>query len=173
LSTNKIPLCALDGYLKAFFPRPNPRASPEAQKRIQTQCNSSGSLRIWVRKDELDDVDITRLAKHATKFPEYTITFHSAPDVPATRLSAFQALVTNKNALWKKWIKANTISQLRLRMCDMPNQRIRVVIKEEQAPLWMKLGSSAHLSPFPEFLEKLGLADVHKEWGIGFGVDYS
>jgi hypothetical protein len=166
LSTNKIPLCALEGYLKAFLPRPNPKASFEVQKRFKSQFDPSGSLRIWIRKDEIANADITRLVKLANKYSTYTITFHSMPNMSAALLTAMEALVNNKNALWVKYVKNNTISQVRF-------GTIRIVVKEEYAPSWMKAMGRAQVDKQEEYLGRLDLSEVHKVMEISFGVDYS
>lgn len=178
LSTNKIPFCALDSYLKAFLPRRNPRASPEAKKRFESQFDPSGSLRIWVRKDEIRDVAVTRLVKHAKRYPNYTITFQAMPDIAATLLTAMEALVSNKNALWVKYVKNNTISQVRFKYRGVGSglQPIRVVVKEDYAPPWMKVAldiNSRVEAERAEYVGQLGLSEVNKAAAISFGVDYS
>ncbi|KAF2824257.1 hypothetical protein CC86DRAFT_354162 [Ophiobolus disseminans] len=178
LCAHKIPLCAIDGYLKVFFPRPDPRASPEARKRFQTQFHPSGSLRVWVRKSEMSNVDITKVMKHVSRFPNYSFFFASYVDIRPSLLAAVEALVKNKNPTWTKWIKNNTISQIRLMIGGPAGNTlpyIRVVIKERHAPQWMRALPPTGVPPVntAPFAEKLGLSEVQKVWSIVFGVDYS
>lgn len=50
---------------------------------------------------------------------------------------------------------------------------VRVVVKEHRAPQWMKSLMPNDTSQHQDYVNMLGLDDVHKEWNIAFGVDYS
>ncbi|KAH7063978.1 hypothetical protein BKA63DRAFT_428200, partial [Paraphoma chrysanthemicola] len=175
LATHKIPLCALDGYLKTFYPAVDPRISPEAQRRLETQFSPNASLRLWIRRGELGDVDIIRLLKHMTRFPNFKVTCQAFPDVDTVTLGSIQALIDNKNSSWISWIKNTTISQVRLLMRGFSDagRPVRVVIKERYAPQWMKPTLNADTHVPPGYVDNLGLGEVAKQWRIAFGVDYS
>jgi hypothetical protein len=175
LSTNKIPLCALDDYLKAFYPRIGPRAAPGFEKRLKSQYSTSGSLRIWLRKSELKCVDITRLIKHAIRFPDFTITVHSLPDMHADILSLLQTLMSNKMIRWVSAIKGNKISQARLESSPYlrgPRLFARIVVKEKHATSWMRLMAQGANAMPTNYAETLGLGKETDVWKITFGIDY-
>jgi hypothetical protein len=167
LSTHKIPLRVLTAYLKAFFPCPDPRASLEAQKRLASQTSTAGSLRVWIRKSELANVDITRLIRHAVRLPGCRITMHALPDVPTLVLDCLQVLVTNKTNRWISGIRNYKITQVRL-----VNLVVRIVVAERCAPRWMRPLLPTISAP-DGYTQGLGLVELEKGWTIHYGVDYS
>jgi hypothetical protein len=174
LSTHKIPLSALDTYLRTFYPHADPSASPEAQRRLDTQYSPSGSLRIWIRTSELADMNIIKLLKHGTRFPDFTFSVHALPDVSAKMLASIQALVVNKTARWVSGLHNNKISQVRLNPKGNLNApAIRVVVRERYAVPWMKRLLANHRIVASGYTESLGLGEVEKVWDFEFGVDYS
>ncbi|KAF2035197.1 hypothetical protein EK21DRAFT_96967 [Setomelanomma holmii] len=175
LSTHKVPLCAMDGYLKAFFPTIDPYVSIEARKRFESYSSTSASFCVWVRKEELFDADIVKLLKHMIRFPDIAVTCHAFPTVNEVTLNAIQALLSNKNATWIKWIKNNTISQVRLMMrrCADADSPVRIVVKERYAPQWMRPTLNADTRIPDGYVESLGLGEVAKGRKIAFGVDYA
>jgi hypothetical protein len=110
-----------------------------------------------------------------TRFPNFTVICQAYPDVDDVMLGSIQSLIDNKNPTWAQWIKANTISQVRLQMRGFADagRRVRVVVKERYAPQWMKPTLNADTHVPPDYVESLGLGEVAKEWRIAFGVDYS
>ncbi|KAH3915392.1 hypothetical protein HBH56_073570 [Parastagonospora nodorum] len=177
LSTHKIPLFALDGYLKAFYPRTGPGASDEVKKRLESTYSRSGLLRVWVRKPDLDlpCVDILQLIKHTLRFPDFSITVSAAIDVPPETLSAIQAVLSNKAARWVSGIKGNKVSQLRLRWSyrgPNPCLEVTVVVKDEYAPRWMRAPNDANWKS-SDYAEALGLGRATDRVDFAFRVDYS
>lgn len=168
-------LGALDTYLKAYYPRINrPNTSLSTSNYLNSQFSASGSLRIWIRTSELENVDIIKLLKHAVRFPKFTISVHSLHDGDAEMVSSLQNLVSNKTNRWVRGIQGNKISRVLLYYTRFSNRPLCwIVVKEKFALAWMKpyLGGP---DPVPEgYLESLGLEGVAKVWYVSFGVDYS
>jgi hypothetical protein len=172
LSTHNIPLSALDTYFKAFYPRIDRTNAPSTKQLLKSQTSASGSLRVWIRSSELDDIDIIKLLKHAIRFRKSTISIHSLPNVDAAMLSSIEVLVSNKTDRWVSGIQDHKIS--RVLLYARFNIRIcKIAVKEKFALPWMKpyLGGCNPVTK--EYLESLGLDAVAKVWQVRFGVDYS
>jgi hypothetical protein len=177
LSTHKIPLCALTTYLKAFFPHKLQKTTPEAQRLLRSQTTTAGSLRIWIRADELKDAEITRLIRHVNRFPDARITFHSLPSVKPSTLNQLNLLINNRTPRWVAEIHGHKITQVRVH-----DQTVRLVVAERWAPKWMRPSAMA---PSPtdkdETTEALGLAglagvqltSMGLAWSVQYGIDYS
>jgi hypothetical protein len=174
LSTNQIPLFAIPTYLKTFYPHPNPKASIEAHRRLATQFCPSGSLRVWIRFNELENMNMLALIKHCIRFPEFKITLHALHTINPASLASLLSLINNKNERWVQGIRTNKISQVRsfVNRTTSIRPEIRVVAKERFAPKWMKAIGVQQRPPW-RFEESLGLGELAKEWKIDYGVDYS
>ncbi|KAH7382579.1 hypothetical protein DE146DRAFT_232264 [Phaeosphaeria sp. MPI-PUGE-AT-0046c] len=173
LSTHNIPLFALPKYLKAFFPIIKSRTSPQVRKRLESQFSPSGSLRLWLRKSELVDVDIISILRHAARFPETTlIVAGSLFSIPPDKVASIQALVSNKTDEWINSVGKNKITQVRVIAKDRQDQWLHIVVKERFALEWMKPALMKEVDS-PEYLESLGLRDMAETWRITFGVEYS
>ncbi|KAF1960564.1 hypothetical protein CC80DRAFT_404029, partial [Byssothecium circinans] len=156
LNQVRVPLCALDSFLTLFM--------TTIPKR-KTGFDKNGSLRIWLRRTELNDRNIIRLLKHRVRFPDFDIRFEYPPDLPTARVDGLRALLDNSHPRWIGWVKRNIISSVRLRLAS-----IVIVVKERHAPAWMKK-TSGMVIPLA-YLPTLGLENA-SPWRITFGVDYS
>jgi hypothetical protein len=165
----RIPLCAIDRYLTDFFPsRPS---DPLALKRFPSYFNPSGSLRIFIRKEELVNRDICRLIKHKKRFPNFTIRFEYLTDVTSSKAKGLEELVNNQHPAWLRWVRINAISQIRTWPLNY-NARVTIVLKDKHAALWMRPMMEAARSIPDDFLASMGL-DAISDWKMDFGVDYT
>jgi hypothetical protein len=177
LSTHKMPLFALDGYLKVFYPRPSAIASLETMNRHESTYSRSGSLRVWVRKTDLDlpSVDILQVIKHKLRFPDFSFTVSAAVDVPSETTLAIQDIITNKKARWVRGIKGKKVSQLRLRWSHRYRHQCleaTIVVKDECAPRWMRVPNNVNAKA-SDYAEALGLGATTERVNFAFRVDYS
>ncbi|EUC27333.1 hypothetical protein COCCADRAFT_111991 [Bipolaris zeicola 26-R-13] len=176
LSTHRFPLFALDGYFKSFFPPPlrANQASDEIRQRVARYHHPGGTLRIWVNIDSLVGIDILPAIKFHLRFPMYTFDLVSGhPRVTAEDRSAVSKFIHNPNATWTRCIKQHIITQVRLQIMDRtPGMEfVRIVVKENQAPDWMKASWGHSDDDVKEYTARLGLEEV--KWAIRFGTDYS
>lgn len=177
LSTHKIPLFALEGYLKVFYPRAAASTSPETKNLIESTYSRSGSIRVWVRKTDLDlpCVDILQVIKHKLHFPNFSFMVSAAVDVPSETMFAIQAIIANKGARWVRGIKGNKVSQLRLRWSHRyqhPCLDVTIVVKDECAPRWMRAPNDVN-EKASHYAEALGLGATTDRVIFAFRVDYS
>jgi hypothetical protein len=178
LSTHRVPLFALEGYFKAYFPvlRGSLRLSKDIQKRIKSYFSDAGTLRIWIRMNCLRHADILFLLKFRLRFPAYTITFDPGhPAIQSHTINSLNTLMNNANPTWVKHIKQNRITQVRLAFGHYPNQTfelvMRIVVKEMYAPSWMMATCARQPSAIEEYERQLGLDNP--VWYVSFGVSYS
>ncbi|KAL6703861.1 hypothetical protein ACN47E_008995 [Coniothyrium glycines] len=171
LSTHRFPLFAVPGYLKAFYPVPRPALPAALRRRMASYTGPAGTLRLYVTRAGLGDVDVLRLLKHKARFPACELRLVGGLGVDAATLAAVQRIVGNENAKWKKWIKGSVVRQVRLRgeAGLLGEDTVRIVVRQEEAEPWMK---DSLRRPVPEeFAKGLGLEGVG--WKVEFGVDYS
>ncbi|KAF1913200.1 hypothetical protein BDU57DRAFT_581743 [Ampelomyces quisqualis] len=185
LSTHKIPLAAMESYLKAFFPPAKSKASPEARERLNGQFSTSNALRVWIRKSEINDVDITKLIRHALRFPDASITFHALSDGEPEILASLQDLLSNKTDRWINGLRGKKIKQVRLHFIPGRSPCLEVQVNDRFATKWMRedwmnkwMAPGTTTSQWdrqkPEgYDESLGLGEVAKVWRITFVVAYS
>ena len=167
MDAHRIPLCALDRYLSAFHPSP-PR-NEQALKRFNSFFNPAGSLRLFLRTEELAYWDMLRLIQHQVRFPDFTVNFESLHDGRAAEAKAFAEILHNEHPEWVKLIRAKTVRQVRPWFDNPPNS-MRIVMKEKLAPLWMK--ATAQMKIPDGYLATLGLDTIRCK-NIKFGVEYS
>jgi hypothetical protein len=176
LSTHRVPLSALDDYLRIYYPPIAPDASPEAKRRLETQYCPKGTLRIWIRTSELRDTNILRLLKHAARFPEFRFSVNGGLDVSAEILESIHALLSVKTPRWIQGVRNNKIGAVRLKYIkgDVDfGPTIGVVVKERYSLPWMRPVYGYQGALIGGYAELLGLGEVAKAWTIGFAVDYS
>ena len=130
--------------------------------------DEKGSLRTWVTKESLTDVDIRQLFKHLIRFPGFA--FMLAPlNVDPNTVAQIELLLHNTNPSWKSMIRRNVVTQVRL-MKESPryNKPLHFVIKELYTEDWMrKVGAG----DYGNWLAGVGLGGIG--WSVSFGVDYS
>jgi hypothetical protein len=170
LSTHRFPLSVVPSYIQVFFPTPlqPSRTTDVVRKRIAGYADPVGSLRIWVTKESLIDIDIRQLLRHLIRFPVFTFTL--APlNVDPGIVAQIELLLNNKSKKWTNMLSRNAITQVRLRK-ESPryNKPLHVVVKELYAEDWMrKVGMRYHGA----WLAGVGMSGIG--WSVSFGVDYS
>jgi hypothetical protein len=170
LSTHRFPLSIVPSYLSIFFPTPlrPSRTTDAVRKRIAGFVDPAGSLRIWVTKESLADIDIRQLLKHLIRFPEFKFTLAGLNIDPDT-VAQIKILLNDKSEKWTNYLRRNVITQVRLRK-ESPryNEPLHFVIKELYTEAWMrKAGARYHL----KWLSDVGLDGIG--WERSFGIDYS
>jgi hypothetical protein len=164
MDAHRIPLCAIDRYLSAFFPSP-PRGE-HALERFRSFSNPAGSLRIFLRAEDCTNRELLRLVRHKMRFPDFTITFESLHSLLAAQANEFGALLKNNHPEWVRLVRSNGVSQVRV-VRVVNGCLFRIVMKEKVAPLWMRM---TLMSRVPEgYPATLGLDGFQ----IKFAVDYS
>lgn len=169
MGSHKIPLCALDNYLSAFFPS----RLKETKAHFEASTNTAGELRIFLRQDDMRGRDLLRLVKHKLRFPDYTIVFQQLAAVSEVRARGLEQLVNNQHPTWNRWIRRNdVVSQIRIGLSSQHSagDTITVVMKEKHALPWMK-PTLNQIVP-NDFPPSIGLDKV-THWQISFAVDYS
>lgn len=166
LSALKIPLCALNRYLSVFLPRP----LKKNKTLFEAYGNASGTLRIFLRRDELECRDILRLIKYKVQCPNYTIAFKSMFGVSSDQVQGLDQLVNNRHPVWLRWVRANVISQVRIQLNETTYEprTVTLVLKERFAPAWMK---QAFRQIPEEYPASIGLDEI-KGWKLLFRVAY-
>jgi hypothetical protein len=168
LSTHRLPLNLTDTYFKAFFPTRTPRTLA----RFKPQTKTVIDLRIWVRKEEIDHCDVTRLFRHKARFPRCTITCQGLPDMKEKTLRELERVMNHSNPVWTEWMSGNRISQVRLRLARDKTVSLTAVVKEKFAEPWMKvISAKPPKGALEESLKRFGLEDDF--WKAEFCVDYS
>ena len=168
MEAHLIPLCELDRYFSTFFPT-LPRDSVD-QQRLSSFFKDSGSLRIWVRANELKTIDILRLLKFKLRFPDYKIVLEHPPSVEADVIAGLSTLVNNKHPKWLQWLRGNIITQARLKPCRTGGHVFHFVVKVDWAENWMRPCLTRRI---PDgFLSTLGLDGI-AHWTFDFTVCYS
>ncbi|KAF2684316.1 hypothetical protein K458DRAFT_338323 [Lentithecium fluviatile CBS 122367] len=164
LGAHSIPLCALDRYLSAFYPRA-PRTTQD-RKRFDSFFDAAGTLRVYVRKADLGYRDLLRLVRHKVRFPRFTIGFDYLAGGELSKVTwLFEKLVNHTHPAWSQWIRSNSVSQILV----LNIRKVRIVVKEKAAPLWMRPVGYKNLTN--GYLTSLGLDGLDEM--IDFAVDYS
>ncbi|KAE8871091.1 hypothetical protein PTNB73_02550 [Pyrenophora teres f. teres] len=174
LSTHCFPLYVMDDYLKVFFPPPlrASQASEEVRKRIEGYYNPTGTLRLNINHNSLEDVDVQKLLWFQLRFPGYTITpTASCAEIPQNAVGIVSAVLNNKNPKWIKWLKRHVITQVRLRLNAVVRNRdsVRITMKSSHFPGWKSFCGNV-VNDHDNFIDSLGLKDVGCL--IHFGVEY-
>ncbi|KAH9869072.1 hypothetical protein J1614_008149 [Plenodomus biglobosus] len=173
LSTNRFPVFALEGYLKAFYPS-TPR-KPEAQARFEKSMNPTGTLRIYIGRDGIPPSDILRLIKFKLRFPDFDITPVPCPMfTDDITMEALNMLINNGNARWVQSIRSHRIKQLRVGLeYSQYAGSLHIVVGERWAEPCMKMGvpDGPALDEFQRIQKGLGLQSL--PWKVTFGVDYA
>jgi hypothetical protein len=167
LDAHYVPLCAIKRYLSIFL------RDPPTKKRNQfcTHFNPSGTLRLWIRKCDLERVDILCLLKFKAKYLDYKIEprglFNILPefDIPLELLLDFDRVINNRNPNWLHLIRGNKVTQVRIQSgwvsrSSRAASELYVVMREQWGENWMK--PSLRRRPPREYLVNLGL------WGNGY-----
>jgi hypothetical protein len=167
MAAHRIPLGAVNRYFPVFFPR-TPKIE-QRRERFNSFFNAAGSLRIFLRKDDLIGVDFMLLVRHKERFPDFVLNIEHLLEINAGQAKGLKELVNNKHPAWMQWVRSDAISQIRI---TGPSQdgKLRIVVKEEQATQWMR--PTLHQKPPAGYLATMGL-DAVSLWEIEFGVDYS
>ncbi|KAG9192127.1 hypothetical protein G6011_10861 [Alternaria panax] len=177
LSTHRFPLFALEGYFKAFFPiiRWTSQMDEKSRKRIENYHDPAGTLRVWVKKDCIRDIDVLPLLKFRLRFPAYTMDFISAQlEIKAPLIKFLTTLINNNSFTWVKYIKQQSITQVVLYAEFYAGRPLRtalhVVIKERQMSEWVEPGG--HFKPLHCMELKRNLGVANWDCNIHFGVNY-
>ncbi|KAF2437804.1 hypothetical protein P171DRAFT_173366 [Karstenula rhodostoma CBS 690.94] len=174
MNAHRIPLCNLARYLRTFFP-PRPKSDV-------AYYASQGRLRIYIRRYELPHRDLLPLIKHIHRFPQRRIGIDQLTNRLDPHFQGLVQLLENQHPAWKRWIRANVVSQIRMEPRDQPNHvylqdRIILVVKEKHVTPWMKSvlgqasGADRDQDGYHSFLASLGL-DIVVGWQIDVAVDY-
>ncbi|KAF2637543.1 hypothetical protein P280DRAFT_458071 [Massarina eburnea CBS 473.64] len=157
----RIPLCAVQSFLATFLTKKKLEGVP------RPIFDPSGSLRIWLRKMEMERRDITRLVKHKAMYPEFDISFNHLPEFQPWEVQDLESLLNNSHPLWIRWVKSSVISLVNL---DVRLSCIVIVLKEKHAPQWARK-TAGQIVP-DGYLATLGLNPI-RFWRFDFGVDYN
>lgn len=166
LSQARIPLSSVDTFLPTFFPHSSRRTTGgQLWKGVKR-------IRILLRPFEISQRNITNLVKLRNRLPNVVFEPVQVDYTQADFKSDMSRFLNNQHPRWLQWLRNHTISSIHLNLHDVI--RIRIVIKDKQAPAWMRapVFSVPPSRKDVEYLASLGL-----EWSspkqIRFGVDYS
>ncbi|KAF2877455.1 hypothetical protein BDV95DRAFT_644588 [Massariosphaeria phaeospora] len=165
---HKIPLCALESYMRAFFPP----LFKIHKNTVELNFNEAGRLTIWLRKCEFADRNLLRLLKFKARYPNYTITLAHGVDVGDDEVRDLNKLINNQNPKWLKWLRSSAISAVRMEQRgygQSSGDTFRVVLREPSAESWMK-NTLTGVEP-EDFLPSIGLDNIETR-RLRFGVNY-
>jgi hypothetical protein len=180
LPTNRIPLCALERYLKAFYPLPKPKASEKAKARLASQFNPDSMLKLWIRATELDNYDWTKVFKLKVRFPNLIVGALAIPSkkdnspLHIRSLTALNEFINTENKVFLHGIRTNKI----VRVDSYANFSNRTPI-EFRISMGCGYGQDWMLARVPDpqkrkqLWKDMGLSEVAKECMIEYRISYA
>lgn len=156
-----------------------PKRVPTAiRERVAIHSDSKGRLEIIMppgpdKVDGIDGtIDLLPLLKHHLRFPEMRIQLSRAPAEGPAGTLALEALLENQAELWLTWLKKRVITQVRITDLSNNHHNVRVamkiVLKEQYAPMWMKSTLHATERVPAGYLDSLGLGNYIVRFGVAY-----
>ncbi|PVH98952.1 hypothetical protein DM02DRAFT_25018 [Periconia macrospinosa] len=161
-----VPLCTIEPFIQTFFPSTQRKTTTTTTGRLQL-WRGVDRIRIFLRPSELERRNITRLVKLRNRLPDVTFEFsHLEWQESKIQPVDMQQLLNNRHPVWLHWLKTHAVSAVHVALYN-PDP-IRIVVKDKDAPGWMR----NYFSNIPDkYLESLGL-EWARSGSIKFGVDY-
>lgn len=153
MEAHQIPICALDGYLSAFFP--SPPQDNLALKRFDSFFNPTGSFRVVLRTEEICIWNLLSLIRHQVRFKDFTVVFEVDTYCAAVGIADLvNGLLRNTHREWLRLIREGAISHI-----GTDGLSTHVVIKRTMVPPWMY--AQYYIEVSDDYPAILGLKSLH------------